>query len=410
MSELNLTLVTVGGLVLFLGLVSDFLKKHTFITEPMLALLAGILFGPSVLGWLNPAEWNDQNRILEEVARVTLAIGLMAVALRLPTRYPLNHWRSQAGLIGLIMPLMWLSTAGCVWFILDTPFWLALLIAAVLTPTDPIVATSIVTGDLARNNLPNRIRNTLSAETGFNDGLAYPIVVLGILLVPGQSGSDLWGGLMYVLFWEIGGAVLCGTIAGYLGGQLLHWSERRRTIEKTSFLAYTLALSLFTLGAAKLIHTESILAVFIAGLAFDLVVGGRERAEEAGFQEAVSQFFTLPVFTLFGLMLPWSAWLELGWAGLLLPAAILAFRRLPFLLLVTPILRPLHGSADALYIGWFGPMGVAALHYSMVILSRTGYEEPWTLGSLVVFASILAHGLTATPVTKWYGKTGRLRQ
>jgi sodium/hydrogen antiporter len=406
MDPLYLSLVTIGGLVLVIGLVSGYLKRKTFLTGPMLALVVGIVLGPAVLNWLDPADWGDQEKILEEVSQITLAIGLMSVALRLPSGFVLTHWRSLAALLFVLMPLMWLSASFIVHIGVGISFTLALMVGAVMVPTDPIVSTSIVTGEVARENLPARMRNTLSSESGLNDGLAYPMVAFSMMLFLDGSARGMGEWLYFHVAWKTGGAVLFGLVAGYVAGRLLHWSEAKGTIERTSFLAYTLALSLLILGGANLLELEGLLAVFVTGLSFDRVVRGSERAEEAGVQESVNQFFTLPVFSLFGLMAPWDKWLELGGAGLGLVGAILLLRRLPFLLAIKRLVPDLRGYLDAAYLGWFGPMGVAALYFSMLIKERTGQEEPWVIGSFLVFASILFHGVTATPFTKWYGKRG----
>jgi sodium/hydrogen antiporter len=409
MDPLYLSLVTIGGLVLLIGLVSGYLKKRTFLTGPMVALVVGIVLGPAVLDWLDPADWGNQEKILREVAQITLAIGLMSVALRLPSEFVPGHWKSLAVFIFGLMPMMWLSASLIVYIGLGVSILLALLVGAVIVPTDPVVSTSIVTGEVAAENLPERIRHTLSAESGLNDGLAYPIFAFSmILFVEGWNGMGAWG--YYHVGWKVGGAVLFGLILGHGAGWLLHWSEAKGTIEQTSFLAYTLALSLLSLGAAKLLGMEGLLAVFITGLSFDRVVRGRERAEEAGVQEAVNQFFTLPVFSLFGLMAPWDRWGQLGWAGWAIVAAVLLLRRLPFLILLKRFVPELRVYMDAAYLGWFGPIGVAALYYSILAKERTGQEEPWVVGSFVVFASILFHGVTATPLTKWYGKRARQRR
>src|SRR5918997_2533289 len=152
---------------------------------------------------------------------------------------------------------------------------------AVVTPTDPVGSSTIVTGDLAEKNLPDRVRYTLSGESGANDGLAYPFVFLPILLLsrPPEEALSHW--LTHTLLWEVGVAVLFGVIIGYGAGRLLEWAHGKGTMEQTSFLAYTLALSLAVLGAAKLLGSDGILAVFVAGRAFCGAVapGGAGRGE-----------------------------------------------------------------------------------------------------------------------------------
>jgi NhaP-type Na+/H+ or K+/H+ antiporter len=285
-----------------------------------------------------------------------------------------------------------------------------MLVGAVITPTDPVVSTSVVTGKVAEENLPERIRNSLSTESAANDGLAYPFVLLPILILTKTPTEALSEWLIRVLLWEVGGAILMGALIGYIAGRLLVWAEAKQSIEKQSFLAYTLAISLFVLGFVKLLGSNGILAVFVAGIAFDMVVGGRDRAEEENVQEAVDRFFTLYIFVILGLALPWQQWLELGWKGLLLAVAVLLLRRPPAFLLLRPLLGQLKSWQDTLFLGWFGPIGAAAIFYAMLALRKTGLESAWVIGSLIISASIIAHGFTAVPLAKAYAKMQRKRQ
>jgi NhaP-type Na+/H+ or K+/H+ antiporter len=403
LSELNLALLVVGGLILVIGLFSGLIRR-SLLSEPLVALLIGILLGPYALGLLDVAGWGSQETILEQAARLTLAIGLMGVALRLPRGEPFRHWRSLAVLLGLVMPLMWASSGLLVYLILGLPFWVALLVGAVVTPTDPIVSSTIVTGGVAEQNLPSGLRHTLSAESGFNDGLAYPFVLLPILILTYPPEEALVHWLTRTLLWEVGAAIALGALVGYGAGKLLEWAESKEMIEQTSYLAYTIALSLAVLGGAKLIGSDGILAVFVAGIAFDMAVTESERAQEERIQEAVNRFFILPIFVLLGLTIPWASWLELGWSALLLICAVLVLRRLPAMLILSPLLGPVRGLRNALFLGWFGPIGVAALFYATLSSGRTGAEEAWVVGSLIICASIVVHGLSATPLTRLYGR------
>jgi NhaP-type Na+/H+ or K+/H+ antiporter len=119
------------------------------------------------------------------------------------------------------MPLMWLSSGLLVYLILDLPFWEAMLVGAAITPTDPIVATSIVTGVVAEDNLPGRLRHIISGEAGLNDGLAYPFALLAILMIERSPGEALFHWLTRVLLWEVGVAVILGALLGYVAGRLL---------------------------------------------------------------------------------------------------------------------------------------------------------------------------------------------
>jgi len=412
--ELNVLIAAIGAIVLFLGLVSDYFRRNWWTSDPLTALLLGIVLGPAVLGLVNPNAWGlPKEHLLEQTARFTMAIGLMGVALRLPQQYFFRHWKSLAVLFGVVMPMMWVASGLLVYWILGLPFWEAMLVGAAITPTDPIVSTAIVTGVVAEENLPERIRHIISAESGANDGLAYPFVVLCILIVEKTTsdGKALTGNnllphwLTHVVLWEVSGAVLFGAVFGYIAGRLLKWAERRKTIENSSFLAYSIALSLTVLGATKLLGTDGILAVFIAGLAFGNVVGGQQRAKEDNVQEAINRFFTLPIFILLGLMLPWQQWAAIGWWKLgLLAVTVLLLRRIPAILLLGRWIKPIQNRAETYFVGWFGPVGVAALFYAGFCLRRTGIEEVWLVCALSICASIVAQGLSATPLTKQYGQ------
>ncbi len=369
----------------------------------MVALLVGVLLGPAAFGLLDAASWGSQETILEQATRLTLAISLMGVALRLPEGFPFRSWRSLAVLLGLVMPFMWLASGLLVYLILGLPFLVALLVGAVITPTDPVVSSTIVTGDVAEKNLPGRLRHTLSGESGANDGLAYPFVFLPILLLarpPGEAWSH-W--LTHTVLWEVGVGVVFGALMGYGAGRLLEWAEHKDAVEESFFLVYTIALSLVVLGAAKLLGSDGILAVFVAGLGFDLAVKG-DREQQQRVQEAGTRFFILPIFVLLGLTLPWEQWLGLGWAGLALAVAVLLFRRLPAVLVLHPLLGRVRGTRDALFLGWFGPIGVAALYYANLSLRETGAEAAWVVGSLLITASIVVHGVSAAPLTRLYGR------
>ncbi|CCH55602.1 Na(+)/H(+) antiporter 1 [Fibrisoma limi BUZ 3] len=403
MDEFNVALVAIGGIVLGLGLFARSLRATVF-SIPLLALVFGILISPEGLGLLHPEQWGRPEAILEQAARLTIAIGLMGVALRLPPGFLRQHWRSLSVLLGLGMPLMWLSSSLLAYWLLDLPILVALLAGAVVSPTDPIVASSIVTGELAEDNLPDRVRHTISAESGANDGLAYPIVLLPILLLTKPEGEVWEHWLVHTVLWEVGIAVLFGILLGVAAGHLLRWAEARKTVGQHSFLAFSLALTLVVLGAAKLLGTDGILAVFATGVALDRTANANERHQEERVQETVNQFFTLPIFTLLGLMLPWAQWREWGWAGVALAIAVLLLRRLPFILLLRSWTPQLRKTRDALFMGWFGPIGVAAIFYAVLAMKRTNQEAIWGIGSLLVCASLVAHGITASPLTKLYGR------
>lgn len=327
----------------------------------------------------------------------------MGVALRIPWGFMKREWRSVALVVVGAMVGMWAISSLIAALVLGLALWPALLLGAVVTPTDPIAASSVVTGAVAEKNIPDRLRYLLSSESGLNDGLAYLFVILPLLLLEGvERLVTVW--LRDTLLWDVGGAVLLGGVIGYGGGRVARWAEDTGVMERASYLAFTVALALTVLGAVRLMGSDGLLAVFVAGVLFDAVVSVEERTEEKRVVEALDRFFGLPIFALLGLAIPWQEWAALGWSGVAFAVAVLLFRRLPAILALAPAVKLLPHRRDTLFLGWFGPVGVAALFYAVLVLRRIGLEEVWAAGSLAITASVVIHGLTATPFTRWYGR------
>lgn len=402
--QLNLVIVVAAGVVIVVGLVSDALKR-SLLQEPMVAVVVGLAAGPYALNLLDLAEWGDENRILEQAARITLAIGLMGVALRLKKESVGPLLRPVGVLLTIGMLAMWLISSAIAGWLLDLSFWAALLVGAVVTPTDPVVASSIVTGKFASEHLPRRLRDAISFESGANDGLAYLFVMLPILMIAPASSEGPWTTWLMesLLIGVVGGAAI-GCTVGYIAAKMLQFAERRGLIENASLLGYTVAFSLLTLGAAALLRADALISVFLAGLVFNLSIGDREEHEEETIQEAVSKLFTLPMFVIFGIALPVGEWLAEGWTLLVFVALILLLRRPPAVAVILPMLRPLLTARDAAYAGWFGPIGIAAVYYAAFAGEHVAEPVIWHAASAVVFASIMAHGLTAAPLTKLYAR------
>jgi NhaP-type Na+/H+ or K+/H+ antiporter len=404
LNDLPVILAAVGGLLLLLAMFAGLIHEKGILSEPLFALVVGVLVGPAVFGLFDLAGFGDREEILEGAALVTLAVALVGVALRLPRGYLLGgNRRLLVVLLGLLMPLMWAVCSLLAYLILGLPFWASVLVGAILTPTDPVVASTIVTGGVAERSLPGRLRHAISAESGLNDGLALPFILLPLLVLTKPQGEAVPHWLTHTILWEVvAGAALAASI-GYFAGKTLGWAEARETLERTSLLTVSLALSLTVLGVAGLVGVNGVLAAFVAGLAFNHAGSSEAKEQQEDIQEAITRFFLLPVFVLLGMAIPWEGWRELGWAGLLLAAAVLVVRRIPAALSLRPLLGPLRGTKDLLFLGWFGPIGVAALYYATRAQRETGVEEVWAVCSLVVVASVVVHGITDTPLTKLYG-------
>lgn len=389
--HLDLILVAVGALGLAVAATSQEIRRLP-VTEPLLALALGAVLGKHVTGLLALPTLVDDPVMLHDGARVLLAVSVMAIALRYPLSHLRRHVRPLAILLLLAMPAMALISGALGWLVLGVPVATAALLGAAVAPTDPVLASSVVTGEDAERDLPARDRQLLSIESGANDGLALPLVLLALAVAGAFSVEHA----LLDSAWQVLGAVLIGVPVGALGGAALRLAERRGATSGAPALLFTLLLALATLGVSGLAHVDGILAVFVAGLAFNAVSTGGDRADEVSIDEAVNTFGVLPLFVLLGAMIPWREWADLGWRGPALLAAILLLRRLPLLLALA---RPLGLRArDAAYLGWFGPVGVSALFYLTLEADRGSVPTVvLAAGSLVVAGSTVAHGLTAAP-------------
>lgn len=397
--EFNLITALLGLMVLALGLGSKRLARGV-LPPSLLALFAGALVGPHVLGLLDVSVLAEEALLREKVARLTLGVALVGVALRIPKGFVRDRWRSMLPLVGLGMPLMWAISTGLVWLFLDLPFWLAAVIGATVTPTDPVAATPIVTGDLAEEHIPERLRHTISLESGVNDGAAYLLVFLAFLMFTRPVDAALTHLLLRTFLWEIIAGAVAGLLIGYGAGRLLEWAEARDAIEPDWRLVYSVGLAVLAIGAGRLIGGDEVLVAFAAGAAFVQVIRREDRQDEDRGQEAVNRFFVVGIFALIGLTIPWEGWADLGWRGVGLATAILLLRRPPVLLLLGPLTRTIHGRREALFTGWFGPVAVAALYYASLMEHRLDEPVVWHVVSLVICASAIAHGMTGAPLTR----------
>ncbi|WP_309064005.1 cation:proton antiporter [Streptomyces sp.] len=404
---LNVLLTVVGGLGLVVAALSGPLGRAP-LSAPLLALLTGVVFGPEVLGVLDLPTVLEGHQELHDVSRLLLAVSVMSVALRYPFRDVRARVRPLLVLLVVAMAGMALLTTVVSAVVLGLGLGAAALLGAALCPTDPVLASGVVTGEPAEEGIAARTRQLLSLESGANDGLALPLVLAAVALAGPLTGTRA----LTESLWQVLGAVVLGAAAGWLGGKALRTAERSGSISAGPLLVYTLLLAFFVLGVSGLLHFDGVLAVFVSGLAFNAVSSMDERASENKIDEAVNRFLVLPLFVLLGAMIPWREWGELGWwRGTLLVLGALLVRRLPILLaLKRPLSLPWR---DAVFLGWFGPIGVSALFYLTMEAHRLGTDpEVLAAGTLVVVASTAVHGITTAPGLALYRRaaTGGTRK
>ncbi len=402
MSEFYLALFCLGFVVVVLSLVEEKISRSPT-TDPMIALFSGILVGPHVLGWIDPSGWGNEYRVFHFASSLTIAMALMATALRLPRYYFVEHWKSMTTILLGGMVLMWLFSFAVIYLLTGLGVLFSLLIAAAITPTDPVVASTIVSGKVARRHLPAKVRHFISAESGANDGLALCVVFLPLLLITHTGINLWWEWVLRILLWQNVVAIVLGYFIGYTAGVLVSHSLEKNITDVKAFLAFTISLGFMVLGLMEIIHCNGIIAVFAAGIGLGhKMKGKRDELEAERVQEMMERLFTIPIFVLLGAVLPWGEWQQLGLTAPLLVVGILLFRRLPMLFVLQKGLPGLNKKKDLWFIGWFGPVGVAALYYAAVSSEKTGMDSIWNITTLVVFGSVLVHGITCYLFSKKY--------
>lgn len=307
---LDVVLVAAGAVALVVGTFFVGLERWS-ISPPFLGLLTGILLGPRLLDVLAiPAA--DRIHVMQVAARLLLAVALMGIALRYPTRAVRARAREVGILVLVALPVMAAVVAvGAAWTV-HLPVGIAIVLGACLSPTDPVLASGIVTGEPAEEDIPERGRQALSLESGANDGLAQPLVVLAIAFALDHAIPSELGKAAY----EVVGAIAIGIAAGLAAGYALRWAERHRELGPAVRSLYALVLAAFVLGVSGLANVD-------------------------------------------GLRATW---------------------------------------ANVLWLGWFGPIGVAALFY-LGHAHEQGVTDPqlWAAGTLAIAVSTVIHGLTAGP-------------
>ncbi len=393
---LPLALAGVGLTGIVLALFSAPMQRRVPLTESLVAFVLGVLLGPAVLGLIEVPD-DVRDAIFLEGSRVLLAFSVMAAALRFGFDSLRGLVRPVLLLLVVVMPIAALLT-GLSALALGVPVALAVLIGACLAPTDPVLAASVVTGEAAERTLSERVRAMLTMESGANDGLGIVLVGVAVAAVLPAEGMAQAIGLVA---WEVAAGVVIGVAMGWLAGLCLRAAVDHHDLGEGPELVYTLLLALAVLGVARLAEVAGVLAVFVAGLAYNRVVPDSPRRHQVAVDEGINRYAVIPLFAVLGIVLPWAQWSDLGWGVILFVLGVVLLRRPG---VVVAFARPLGvRRPQAAFMGWFGPMGVSALFY-MAHARDEGVQAPALFGAvtLAVTVSVVLYGLTANPGRQFY--------
>ncbi|KAI0843417.1 Sodium/hydrogen exchanger family-domain-containing protein [Hypoxylon sp. FL0890] len=435
-TNFNIVVSVLGGWISVFGLVSYLLKENFYLSEALISLLAGLSFSPHAADFVRPLEYAGSDENLNAITlyftRLVLGVQLVLAGVQLPSRYLKVEWKALGLLLGPIMTAMWITTSLLVWALVPKlPFLHALAIGACVTPTDPVLSNVIVKGRFADHNVPKNLQKVIIAESGANDGLGYPFLFFALYLIKyiGDGGVSQSGGAGLAIglwFGETWGytillSVAYGAVLGWIAKELLHFCEERKFVDRESFLVFAFSLALFITGTCGMIGSDDILACFIAGNVFTWDDWFRLQTLDDSLQPTIDMLLNVTIFMWYGAVCPWHSFVSNGVIPIyrLIPLGILIllFRRLPFILAFYKKLSQIDGLRQAIFMGFFGPIGCSAVFYLYVTLefintlNPNGGSEPRRdvahLGEAVsvvvwfmVICSVVVHGLSI-PLSKF---------
>jgi NhaP-type Na+/H+ or K+/H+ antiporter len=427
----------VAGLLLTLMALAKTTLARLPLSTAQLYLLVGLAIGPLGIGLLviDPI---DEAEVLEVLSEIAVILSLFAAGLKLRTPLSDGRWRLPLRLATVSMTLTVFGIAALGVFGLGLPIGAAVLLGAVLAPTDPVLASDVQIED---PDDTDRLRFSLTGEAGFNDGAAFPFVMLGLgLLGLHDLGPGLSTWVLKDVLWAVLGGIGVGAGLGMAVGRLVVHLRRahKEAVGTDDFLG--LGLVALSYGVALLIGTYAFLAAFAAGLALrneerretgdepadDVEAMAHEGAAEEvavdehsapaymasavlGFAEQLERIGAVTLVVLVGALLHRAVWtVEMLW---FVPAVLLVIR--PLAVWFGLLGSPTTGLQREL-IAWFGVRGIGSVYYLMFAETH-GLNDGFSdllLGLVLVTitTSIVVHGLSVTPVMNWYAGRARVQE
>lgn len=385
--------VLVGaGMLLLVASVSGRLDR-VWLTEPFVATALGVIVG---LTWV---EVELESPLILILLELTLALVLFSDASRIDFAHLRDGygWPLRMLVIGLPIAVA-LGTVISDWY-LSLPFGLALLLGVVLAPTDAALAEPV----LESQSVPGRVRQTLNVESGLNDGLALPLLLIAIGIIESEEGQSAASAIGLVVS-QLSIGIVGGLVFGWLGAKLIGKGAETGWMNPLHQKVAAVALALSGFAAVQLLGGSGFVATFIAGGVMSyLLRPGPTKVYQ--FAETEGHALVLLAFFVVGM----GPGAEILSRGVPIEAVVVAFVSL-FLLRPISIWLSLLGKRlqwqTVLFLGWFGPRGLATIVFVLVAIEELGFLEPLVLDTLTVtvLASIVLHGLSAIPMSKWLGR------
>lgn len=366
-----------GGFVVVFGMFSLFIREKLYIGEACWAFLFGVIIGPYGAGIFDPRSWGGDpteetvNEITLEFTRVVLAIGVFAIGVELPKAYMKRHWKSLVYLLFPVMTWGWFVSAGFIYALIpDLTFLSSLAVAACLTPTDPILAAAVVGGKYADKHVPAHLRHLLAAESGCNDGAAYPFLYIALyLILDSSTGRAIEDWFLLLWLYQVILAVVVGALIGWGFRHLMKFCQRNDFVDRQSYVAQYISLALLTIGIMTILGSDDLLAAFSCGTAFAWDGFFNRQTEESVFSSVIDLLFNVAAFVYVGAWMPFDSFsnetLSLSvWRLIVIAILVLMFKRLPVMIGLYKFIPDVKTFREAVFSGHFGPIGIGAIYIS----------------------------------------------
>lgn len=376
-----------------------FLSKRlagTWVTMPIFLVTTGLLMGPRLLGFV---DITLEGVPLEVIVEMTLALVLFTDAVRIDLEALRRESAVPSRLLGLGLPLT--IAAGT---IAATPLFPELtlpmmaLLAAALAPTDAALGQAVI----LERSVPQRIRQGLNIESGLNDGLVVPVVVVLIEVVRAEASSGPDHPFFVAMYEQIGYGLLVGALVGVSVGWLLRVATRAAATEEAWRRIAVLIAPLTAFIAADSVGGSGFIAAYTAGISFG--VAGRDRsAATTMFADEAGELLNALTWFLFGSVLLSKVWTSFTWQiGVYALLSLTAVRMIP---VAAAMLGTRARPQTLAFLGWFGPRGLASITFALVILDDqiAGGDALFTIICGTVGLSVYLHGLTSAIGARRYG-------
>jgi sodium/hydrogen antiporter len=377
----------VFGVLLVVGALIAGLAHRTFLSLTALFVVAGLILGR---GGLEVLDFEPGSGFVESLALIALVLILFRDGLEVEAEMLQRAWRLPLRKLVLAMPITCVLIAAATKALTDLNWTESFLLGALLAPTDPVLSSSVVTNP----RVPRVVRHSLNLESGLNDGLALPAVLAFTYALDPSKGDFVW--------WKF---VLQDVTLGFAAGVALGFVAARvmprgrslgHDVSAHQKALYGLGVAFATYAAAHAINGNGLIAVFVCAITLG-IQRGDIRESFASRSEDIIEIVKLGIFVVFGALLTLGGLFDDGAAAVAIVVFTLLFAR-PFAVFVS-LLGTRTDAFTRLFMGWFGPKGVATMTFSLLVLGQgiANGERIFHIAALAVFVSIIVHGLTDTP-------------